>query len=531
MKARSPALSILFPFALFLAAFALLLPPDSFWCMDEANRFLQTHALTLGRATLPPELPYPGSELITDPALLERLRPLPGQYGFMRDGRLYSQYTPILAIIAMPFYSLLGTAGIYIAPLAGGLALALVLAGVLRSRGVSSRTSLLLASLATPIPFYSLTFFSHSMALFLTLASMLLLRRGRIIPAFIAAMIAVSMRVEMVFALPLLLHRTDRRGIGKMVVVSILSVALFLILQKVLTGSWLGTHLASSGTQSAIYGSSGTWLETRLTIVRRAFINAMPGFGTDGLVVGLVIWGLWGYSRLREGTRSGNAAVYAGLLLTLVPIAFIYARGLRSTDTMDVQNPLVAFPLLWLAAPGRKLLGTNALLITLMVVFMSPMHTEDVAWGFRHGMPFFFILCLSLSPRMKKGLVRSVIAVGALATLASLSLLAAKRIRGAELTGLVESGGGPVITTSWEQPQELSPLMVDGTPVLNASTTHDLFSALLIFGSRQPLVIVRRESIPLLFTVLEAADMRCDPLGTGPSQDPLTDVVVFRCRF
>jgi len=73
--------------------------------------------------------------------------------------------------------------------------------------------------------------------------------------------------------------------------------------------------------------------------------------------------------------------------------------------------------------------------------------------------------------------------------------------------------------------------MVDGTPVLNASTTHDLFSALLIFGSRQPLVIVRRESIPLLFTVLEAADMRCDPLGTGPSQDPLTDVVVFRCRF
>jgi len=341
MKARSPALSILFPFALFLAAFALLLPPDSFWCMDEANRFLQTHALTLGRATLPPELPYPGSELITDPALLERLRPLPGQYGFMRDGRLYSQYTPILAIIAMPFYSLLGTAGIYIAPLAGGLALALVLAGVLRSRGVSSRTSLLLASLATPIPFYSLTFFSHSMALFLTLASMLLLRRGRIIPAFIAAMIAVSMRVEMVFALPLLLHRTDRRGIGKMVVVSILSVALFLILQKVLTGSWLGTHLASSGTQSAIYGSSGTWLETRLTIVRRAFINAMPGFGTDGLVVGLVIWGLWGYSRLREGTRSGNAAVYAGLLLTLVPIAFIYARRLPKMSSAEKRSWVV----------------------------------------------------------------------------------------------------------------------------------------------------------------------------------------------
>ena len=61
--------------------------------------------------------------------------------------------------------------------------------------------------------------------------------------------------------------------------------------------------------------------------------------------------------------------------------------------------------------------------------------------------------------------------------------------------------------------------------------THDLFSALLIFGSRQPLVIVRRESIGLLFAVLDAANMRYDPLGTGSSRDPLTDVVVFRCRF
>ncbi|MFO7627643.1 MAG: hypothetical protein R6V62_10315 [Candidatus Fermentibacteraceae bacterium] len=530
MNVRNPALPLLLILGLFLTAFALMLPPDSFWCMDEANRFLQTHALTLNRATLPPELPYPGRELITDPALLERLRPLPAQYGFMREGRLYSQYTPILAVIALPFYMLFGPFGIYIPPLAGGLALALVLAGVLRSRGVSSRTSLLLAILATPIPFYSLTFFSHSIALFLTLESMLLLRRGRIIPAFILAAMAVFMRIEMVFALPLLLQQTGKPKIRKMVLAAVLSMALFLILQKVFTGSWLGTHLVSSGTQSAIYGSSGTWLENRLTIIRRAFINAMPGFGVDGLIVGLVIWGLWGYSRIREGTRSGNAAVYAGLLLTLVPIAALFIRGLRSTDTMDVQNPLLAFPLLWLAAPGRKLLGAAAVLTAAMVFSMSPMHTEDVAWGFRHGMLFCFVLCLTLSPRMQKGLVRSVVVVGTLATLTSLSLLAAKRIRGAELTGMVESGGGPVITTSWEQPQEFSPLMADGTPVLHASTTHDLFSALLIFGSSEPLVIVRRESIGLLFTVLEAADMRYDPLGTGPSQDPVTDVVVFRCR-
>ena len=227
MKAGRIALPV--ALAAFLAVFMLALPARSFWCMDEANRFLQTHALTLDEAALPPALPYPGRELISDAALLERLRPLPAQYGFMRDGNLYSQYTPILALITAPFYGIFGQRGILLPPIAGGLALALVLAGMLHTRGIARRTGLLLAFLATPIPFYSLTFFSHSLALLLAMASLLLLRGNRVIPAFIAATLAVSMRIEMLFAFPLLLLQTEGRpSFGRILSAAILSAALFL---------------------------------------------------------------------------------------------------------------------------------------------------------------------------------------------------------------------------------------------------------------------------------------------------------------
>jgi len=481
---------------------------------------------------MPPALPYPGSESLGDSALAERLRPLPGQYGFIRNGRLFSQYSPIPAMIAAPFYALLGQKGIYVPALVCGAVLAVTLSGLLRSLGHPRRTSLLLAFFAVPVPFYSLTFFSHGMALLLILAGVTLLRRNMTAAAFLAVALAASLRIETVFALPLLLSTAERKpSAGSLIVAAALSSALFLLLQKTLTGSWLGTHLASSGTQSGIYGAvEASWLGSRPAILRRAFINAMPGYRADGLVLGLLLWGLWGFSRLRPDTPPGIMAAIIGPVLTLIPLAALFIRGLRSTDTMDIQNPLLTFPLLWLAAPSRRTLLAAAAGAGTMLCLMSPMHAEDVAWGFRLGMPLFLLPCLAPPVPGRAGSAAPVLVVGILATAASLSLLTARRIRGNELLELTDRGGAPVITTSWEQPQDLAPLMVEGTPVLHAATTHDLYSALKIFEHREPLVMVRRESVILLSEVLEAAGMTWEPAGAGPAGDPVTDALVFRCR-
>jgi hypothetical protein len=500
--------------------------------MDEANRFLQAHALSLSGAGMPPALPYPGSGLVGDTALMERLRPLPGQYGFIRDNRLYSQYSPLLAILAAPFHLALGQRGIYIPVLIGGAALAAVIAGMLRSLGHSPGQSLLLAFLGVPVPFYSLTFFSHGIALLLLLTALALLRRGRAMIALPAVALAAAMRIETVFALPLLMLMVHRKPSAKsLIAAAVLSAAVYLLLQRTLTGTWTGTHLLSSGTQSGLYGATeGSWLLNRWVILRRAFINAMPGCRADGLILGLALWGLWGFSRLRAGTAAGVCTARAGMALSLIPVTALFLRGLRSTDTMDVQNPLLVFPLLWLAAPSRRALYAAAAGAGAMLCLMSPMHAEDVAWGFRHGMPLFLLLCLSPPVPGHTRLTGWAVAAGICAAVVSLSLLAARRVRGDELLNLADQQGVPVIATSWEQPQELAPLIIAGTPVVHASTTRDLYSALMLFKDEKPLVIVRRESVALLSAVLEAADMTWEPAGAGPVGDPTTDVLVFRCR-
>lgn len=518
--------------AALLAILWALLPRNTFWCVDEANRYLQVHALSQAGAGLPPALPFPGAERIPDPELLERLRPLPGQYGFLRNGRLYSQYSPLLALTAVPFHVILGPPGIYLPPMLGGMTLVLILAFHLRKKGFPPGTGFLLAVLGTPVLFYSLTFFSHTLALALGLACVGPVREKRYAAASLPAALALSLRPEMLFGLPLLLL-TPEKTPGKRggpVVAILLAAALFLVLQKSLTGEWLGTHLAGSGSQSTLYGDSQGWFAGRMYILSRGFLHAFPGSGPAAPVLGIALWLTWTAAAVMRNRPVGRTLTLTGLCLAMVPLVALGFRGFPSVATMDVQNPLVGFPLLWLVRPGRREAAGFLAVLGAMVLFMSPMHVEDVAWGFRLGFFPLLLMGLRAQPRTSDPWpTRGVLLLGAGAALVSLSLLFCKRERGAQILSILESGNAPVITTSWEQPQELASLMASGVPVLHAATTLDLFQALSVFREDSPLVMTRRESIPLLFSVMETAGLRPDLLGAGSAADPLTRVVVFRC--
>jgi|GEM_PF-758902 len=512
-----------------MAGYVLLLPGESFWCMDEGNRYLQTWSLSR-RLDFPPQLPYPGSQRLEGTGLPETLKPLPGHYGYMEDGGLYSQYNPLLALLAVPFHLALGQWGIYLPGLLAGVVLVYLLAVAAADSGYPFGLRLLLFFLCTGLPFYMATFFSNTLALALAFGCLLLLRRGMTVAASALAATAMVFREEMVLVYPLFLLLLPRRPkTGSLVISVILAAAVFLAFQEFLTGNWLGVHLGASGMQQEIYASHRSWFGARLYILRRAFVNAFPGFGWEGLALGLAIWAAWAI-RLAIGGRRSRAFAYAGLALSVVPLAAMLLRGLPSLDTVAVQHPLVIFPILWLARPPRRFLYAAGGVVLLMVLLMSPMHTEDLSWGFRHGMFLFLLAALFMGRKPSRSLVCSVLAVGLLSTAVSLSALTAKRLREQDTIDALRRNGGAVITTSWEQPQNLAALMTEGIPVLHASRTRALHAALEAFPDMQPLVMARRESTEAVLGTAAAAGMECELVWSGSPADLLTDVAVFSCR-
>jgi hypothetical protein len=511
---------------LLLAVF--LLPSRSFWAMDEANRYLQVVSLSRNGLHLPPPIPYPGRELVP-PSLVDALKPLPYHYGSIENDRLHSQYSPLLALVSLPGYFLLGTSGIYLVPLLAGALLVAHLARRYRRRGWRTKTSFALALLGTPVVFYSLTFWSHTLALLLGFLALDLARRGSLPWAIMLAMLAVLLREEMLLLVPLMAVMRPKSSSATASLAAILTaVALFLLAQRALTGAWLGTHLAASGTERSLYGHTElSVLSSKLYVAVRAFLSVLPGIrGGWALPAGLGLWGLWGLGLLRY-RRIGRAARMMGMAACAVVMVWMLARGARASDTLVAKHPLLVFPVLWLCHPDARRGFTFLGLCLLVVLVLSPMHADDLAWGLRHTLLPVLFLSLGMQKTVSKPLLPPVLALGGLALLTSVSLLAAKRVRTAELVDLARREGSSVITTSWEQPQELAVLMEEGIPVLMADRRGDLLLALRAFSDKYPVVVCRSGSLGLAMETAELSGMRPRIVGRGYPHDPLLDVVVI----
>ncbi|MBD3370677.1 hypothetical protein GF402_09970 [Candidatus Fermentibacteria bacterium] len=510
---------------LLLAVF--LLPGRSFWAMDEGNRYLQVVSLSRSGLQLPPPIPYPGSELLP-PSLLQTLKPLPYHYGTLENGRLYSQYNPLMALLSLPGYFLLGRSGIYLIPLLAGALLVMHLSRRYRRRGWRTKTSFALALLATPIVFYSLTFWSHTLALLLGLIALDQARRGSIRAAIVLTVLSVLLREEMLLLIPLIILIRPRVASPISTTATALgAVAFFLLAQRVLTGTWLGTHLAASGTEQAIYGHAGlSLLSSKLYVAARTFFSMLPGVqGGWALPAGLGLWGLWGLGFLPD-RRIGRVARMVGMGACAAILVWMLARGARASDTLVVKHPLLVFPVLWLCYPDTRRGLTFLGLCLLVVLALSPMHVDDLAWGLRHTLLPVFFLSLGMRKDLSRPLLPPVLVLGGLALLTSISLLTAKRVRSAELLDLCRSTGSSVITTSWEQPQDFATLIEDGVPVLMADRGGDLLEALRALSEKYPVVVCRSESADLAIRAVELSGMRPTVVGRGYPDDPLLDVVV-----
>lgn len=495
---------------------ASLVMPAGFWVLDESCRFLQTVSLSQG-------LRFPPPVRLASP----EVSPVPAHYGYIEDGAVYVQYGPLLALLALPGWLLLGEAGAYLPAAAGGACLLAVMYAALRRNGFGALEAFLLPLAGTPVLFYSTTLWSHTLSAALVAGATVL--RKRPVPALIMIGAAALFREEALVMAPVLLamelHRSPRPW--KACLSGVLAlVAVFLCGQLILTGSPLGTHIAASGSELDFYGHAGRGLlEARLYVLHLSFLSLLPGVQSWASgSAGLLLWLLWAVSR--KGGALRRRLAYAGLAISGAAALLLLLRGATPFDSFVLKHPLVVFPLLWLV-PARRTAPFGAALLVLLLA-MGPMHAEDMAWGSRLIQLPLFAACLFARPG-STSVRRGVVALGLLTAVASMALLAGRRASSARLRNAAAEAGGSVVTTSWILAGDLMPLTAAGTPVGWADRGQELAEIMdRLRGSHPVLVAELSRSGPSL-AVARAAGFR-PKMVMSVEVDPRLSAGVFELR-
>ena len=160
--------------AVYLVALSLL-PLNGIWINDVGNRIIQLKSIvTSGYSDY--SLDWAGRAI--DPDL--DYAPITYPFAVVRNDKLFSVYSPFLATVASPFFRAFGYPGLYILPLLASLVMLAGLARIVGEVGGGARARalvVLVAGLATPIWFYSLTFWEHTIAVACCVWSVLYLLR------------------------------------------------------------------------------------------------------------------------------------------------------------------------------------------------------------------------------------------------------------------------------------------------------------------------------------------------------------------
>jgi hypothetical protein len=173
-------------------------PGDAYWVVDSgAKALISRRLLESGYAQL--DLGYPAAHL--DPEALAF--PIPPPYAVRRGEGFVSQYPPAYPALAAPFLAALGERGLRLPAALGNAAcaslFALWIAPVLGRRWAFAGG--LFLALATPVYFYGVTVWEHSLCVALPLAACVLLARPgrwRLVAAGALAAAACWFRAELV---------------------------------------------------------------------------------------------------------------------------------------------------------------------------------------------------------------------------------------------------------------------------------------------------------------------------------------------
>lgn len=311
----------------------VVVPTGAYWSPDSGYKHIQANNIRL-TPWLDLTITYPGRWL--DPNL--KFMPLGREmFSLIKDQRIQLIQSPSVALLGKPFIALMGERGELVVPLLAGL-LSVYLVGYFVTRAdlgaAWAGLGILLAGIATPLLFYSLNFWEHTLGVALGLAGIVLIFDGsdsdqplalrRYVLSGVLIGLAADVRKEMFIVgiavgLSLLWYqRETRRGLMIWLCAFMLTWGVYLI----------GNHYSGG----AVIETSVRNLEY-YSVARSAILNQGPGivldyafdpgYGSLGAILLILVAVYWCLSRrpLSGATICLQSAI---LLLTLL-IVLAYA--------------------------------------------------------------------------------------------------------------------------------------------------------------------------------------------------------------
>jgi hypothetical protein len=255
MSERREFFCVLLAISAVLVGSWAMLPHEAFFTGDSGVKLVQIENLLASRYGSI-TLRYNGSDI--DPqSLISPFQLKPSVY--VKDGKSYSLFPLLFPFLSSFFYAAMGYAGLYVLPLGSGL-LCLPLGYAIARRFVPHRPALLAMAavgLATPVCFYSMTFWEHTPAACLFLAGIwLLLRCSSSVSQAVASGLllgcGVWLRSEMLM-LVAILYLAGLRFLGrpKAMAMSMAGAVLPLVglavFNRLLYGEWFGHFTRNLG--------------------------------------------------------------------------------------------------------------------------------------------------------------------------------------------------------------------------------------------------------------------------------------------
>jgi len=280
-----------------------ILEKRAFWVVDNANKFLQLQSIVQSQYS-DYSIPWPGQPI--DPEL--EYHPFEARFAVVKDGRLFPIFSPVFALVSSIPFRLFGFWGLYLLPLAASV---FSLVAVARSTehlnvyGAGRHTAVLLVGLATPLWFYSVVFWEHTIALCLCMWGLYFFLKWlrtesprSLVAGSVLVALAAYFRDDLyvlclVILIAVVLSSRARKIRAGLVVLgtTIAGLAPLWLLQWRVTGEPFGFHL---GTHASFVSGLSEHLAQRPTVFYSLLVAAFPNvwvsLAISAMFVLLFVW-------------------------------------------------------------------------------------------------------------------------------------------------------------------------------------------------------------------------------------------------
>jgi len=494
---RNEALVISVIAALYLILW-LILPKPSFWGIDNGIKFQSAHAFaTTGEIGIP----YHGLDFDPQGAFCPVVRP----FGSLEGDAQIPVFSVVFIMLCGIFYAVFGGVGPHMVSLIGGWGclLAAWFLWVRYRPKNDGRLFLIVLGLGSPLLFYSLTLWEHSIAMALVALSFAFLIQDQSIPtnqltesqsttawevtaSGVLIALAALFRSEAIFwvAVPFFYWRSSERtmqDMGRYIVGFAAGLAVLLLINQWKTGDLIPLHIISNIKANKVFGSGYNYLlNTRFdnlyAVIFQGFAQKYKSFILLTPLIITAVWRGWRYE------KDWGYYLAAGILGVWGIYFFSHLKVDNPIDYTNVSNGLLwIVPFVFLALiplkskrMGRfwRLIWISPIAYFVIISAVTPI-IRGIHWGPRFILLALPLMLLTASTRAQRwwnrhSITRPVILVLLLISVAnqfySYDLLLKQRKENAALNRWAASiGSEPSLTNMWWLPGDVS-LLSDRFP-------------------------------------------------------------------